>query len=268
VAFESFRAQDLARPRRQRRVAFTLVAIFHGVLIAAGVVYSYWHVEELTPPSLRVTFMTMAPPPPPPPPPPAGGGGARPKKVAVKKITEPVPEKPPEIVQPPEKKKINKEFRKHTDEYEEKDDSKVATGTGVGKGKIGDEDGDEDGEEGGVKGGVKGGSIGGTIGGTGTTPAPPRSMPAIWGDSHLEFGPMPKFPPTLIRGEREYLVGVDICVSATGSVDTVTVTKRADSLLDETVVKTVKTWRYRPLKFNGSNVGSCFPKQFLFKPEK
>ena len=67
---------------RQRRVAFTLVAVFHGVLIAAGVVYSYWHVEELTPPTLRVTFMSAPPPPPPPPPPPAGGG-ARAKKVAV-----------------------------------------------------------------------------------------------------------------------------------------------------------------------------------------
>ena len=46
MAFDSFRAQDRREPRRQRRVAFALVVIFHGVLIAAGVVYSFWHVEE------------------------------------------------------------------------------------------------------------------------------------------------------------------------------------------------------------------------------
>jgi outer membrane biosynthesis protein TonB len=133
VAFESFRAQESARPRRQRQIAFALVALFHVVLIAAGVVYSFWHVEELTPPTLRVTFMSAAPPPPPPPPPPAGGGGARAKKVAVKaKPVEPVPTKPPEIVQPPEKPRpIKKEFRKHEDEYVEEDDAKpAATRTG------------------------------------------------------------------------------------------------------------------------------------------
>ena len=133
MAFESFRAQERGRPRTLRRIAFALVALFHGVLIAAGVAYSYWHVEELTPPTLRVTFMSAPPPPPPP-----AGGGSRAKKVAVKtKPVEPiVVPKPNEIVQPPEKTKpVKKEFRKHEDEYVEDDDKKPGTGPGKGVGK-------------------------------------------------------------------------------------------------------------------------------------
>jgi len=268
VAFESFRSRDSDRSQRQRRVAFILVAVFHGVLIAAGVVYSYWHVEELTPPTLRVTFMSAPPPPPPPPPPPAGGG-ARAKKVAVRpKTPEPVvPEKPPEIVQPPEKTKPKKyERRKYTDEYEEKDDTK--TGSGVGKGKIGQEDGEEDGEEGGVAGGQAHGTIGGTIGGTGTTPAPPRSMPMQFGALQKSSGDPPDFPPSLRRGDMVYVVEAKICVSTTGAVDTVTLTKTSDRLLDESVVRAVKGWRFRPMRFNSSLVAFCYPARFEFKSQR
>ncbi|HVU52448.1 MAG TPA: energy transducer TonB [Polyangia bacterium] len=266
MAFESFRARDSDRSRRQRRLAFFLVAVFHGVLIAAGVAYSYWHVEELMPPTLRVTFMSAPPPPPPPPPPPAGGG-ARPRKVAVRpKTPEPVPEKPPEIVQPPEKVKPKKyERRKYTDEYEEKDDAKA--GTGVGKGKIGQEDGEEDGEEGGVAGGQKHGIIGGSIGGTGATPAPPRSMPAQFGALQKTSGSEPEFPPSLRRGDMVYVVEAQICVSTTGSVDTVKLTKTSDRLLDENVVKAVRGWRFRPMRFNNTIVGFCYPARFEFKSE-
>jgi periplasmic protein TonB len=270
VAFESFRAQE-RRPARLRRIAFMLVAIFHGVLIAAGVVYSYWHVEELTPPTLRVTFMSMAPPPPPPPPPPAAGGGSRPKKVALKpKTVVPVPEKPPEIVQPPDKKVIKKEFRKHEDEYVEDDNAKAAVGKGVGKGKIddGDEDGEEDGVAGGVKGGKVGGIIGGSIGGTGTAPAAARSMPPQFGALQKSSGADPAFPPSLRRADRMYVVEAKICIATTGAVESVTLTKRADSLLDENVVSAVKTWRFRPMKFNGTFVPFCYPAKFEFKSQQ
>jgi protein TonB len=266
VAFESFRARDSDRSQRQRRVAFILVAVFHGVLIAAGIVYSYWHVEELTPPTLRVTFMSAPPPPPPPPPPPAGGG-ARAKKVAVRPKTEPVvPEKPPEIVQPPEKTKPKKyERRKYNDEYEEKDDTK--SGSGVGKGKIGQEDGEEDGEEGGVAGGQAHGTIGGSIGGVGTTPAP-RSMPMQFGALQKTAGADPEFPTSLRRGDMVYVVEAKICVSTTGAVDTVTLTKTSDRLLDESVVKAVKGWRFRPMRFNNSLTPFCYPARFEFKSQR
>jgi protein TonB len=266
VAFESFRAYDDRRPRRLRRIAFSLVAIFHGVLIAAGIAYSYWKVDELTPPTLRVTFMSGLPTPPPPPPPPPAGGGSRPKKVALKpKTPEPVVTKPPEIVQPPDKvRPIKREFRKHEDEYVEPDNAKP--GAGVGKGKIGDEDGEEDGEEGGVKGGKPGGVIGGSIGGVGATPAAPRIMPPQFGALQKVAGDDVVLPPQLWKQDAYYVVEAKICVSTTGSVESVTLTKRVDALLDERVVNTVrKTWRYRPMKFNNTLTPFCYPGKFEFK---
>jgi protein TonB len=268
VAFDSFRAQDRLHPRRQRRVAFALVVVFHGALIAAGVVYSFWHVEELTPPTLRVTFMSMAPPPPPPPPPPRSGGGARSKKVAVKtKTPEPEPVKPPEIVQPPDKvKPVKKVFRQHEDEYVEPDSTKEGSGPGkgVGKGVI---DGEDDGEEGGVVGGKPGGIIGGTIGGTGTKAAP-KTVSTQLGGLQKMSGADPLFPLALRRGDMEYVVEARICVSPTGAVDSVTVTKRSDGLLDANVVSAVRSWRFRPMKFDGIIVGFCYPALFKFKTQQ
>ena len=57
MAFESFRTQDRRQHTKLRRIVIGVAAVFHGVLIAAGVIYSYWHVDELTPPTLRVTFI-------------------------------------------------------------------------------------------------------------------------------------------------------------------------------------------------------------------
>ena len=75
MAFEAFRAQSEAPARGGRkRLWYALSIAVHGALIAAGIAYSFWHIEELSPPLLKVTFMSAAPPPPPAPPPPAGGG--------------------------------------------------------------------------------------------------------------------------------------------------------------------------------------------------
>ena len=61
-----------AGPRSgRRRLIYAASVALHVALIAAGVAYSFWHIEELTPPTVRVTFMASAPPPPPPPPRPA-----------------------------------------------------------------------------------------------------------------------------------------------------------------------------------------------------
>jgi len=132
----------------------------------------------------------------------------------------------------------------------------------VGKGKGSIDEGDEDGEEGGVKGGQKGGVIGGSIGGAGTTPAPPRSMPAQFGALQKISGEDVKLPPSLWKQDAYYVVEVKICVSTTGAVDTVTLTKRADSLLDNNVVNVVKNWRFRPMRFNNMLVAFCYPAKF------
>jgi len=102
MAFEAFRAQSKAPPvAARRRLTYAFSIALHAGLIAFGIAYSFWHIEELSPPTLKVTFMSGAPPPPPPPPPPAGGGAAAKKKVAVKpKVV--VQPKPTDIVQPRE----------------------------------------------------------------------------------------------------------------------------------------------------------------------
>src|SRR5262249_7180884 len=82
MAFEAFRAQAEAPRRGGRKTLWYALSIAsHGVLIPAGVAYSFWHIEELSPPLLKVTFMSAAPPPPPAAPPPAGGGAAAKKKI-------------------------------------------------------------------------------------------------------------------------------------------------------------------------------------------
>ena len=72
MAFEAFLEGDDPRPRRRRRLTYAVSLAVHAALLAGGVAYSFWHVEEITPPTVRVTFMAAAPPPPAPPPPPAG----------------------------------------------------------------------------------------------------------------------------------------------------------------------------------------------------
>jgi protein TonB len=270
MAFESFRLQDRRSPRTLRRIAFALVAVFHGVLICAGVAYSYWHVDELTPPTLRVTFMTAMPPPPPPPPPPAGGG-ARPKKVALKpKTPEPVVvPKPTDIVQPPEKTKpIKREFRKHEDEYVEDDDKKPGTGPGkgVGKGSIdGDDDGEDDGVVGGQKGGQKGGQIGGVIGASGETHVAPKILAPGIGALQRQGCADPPFPPSLRRAGVDYLVVAKVCVARSGTVESVTLLKKEDSLLDNGVIAAEKACHYKPLVIGATTVPFCYMANYQFK---
>ncbi len=281
MAFESFRRQEERLPRRQRQVSFALVAIFHGAFIAAGVAYSYWHVEELAPPGLRVAFMSMAPSLPPTPqpvggragakklaPPPPAGGHAVGRKVAIKtKVSEPVTPPPAGIVPPEEPTPVKKAFSKHEDEYDEADNAKPSTDADVREDSI---DGEDLGEDQGVKGGVKGGTVGGAIGGKiGGVAAPegPRSVSPLVGSLQKESGNMPPFPSSLMHGKIVYVVETKICVSTIGAVDSVTITRRSDTMLDASVVSTLMAWRYRPMTLNNAAVAFCYPVRFEFRSQ-
>jgi protein TonB len=265
VAFEAYRKEGGRRPSRARRIMFVAAAVLHGAGIAVGVVYSYWHVDELTPPTLRVTFISASPPPPPPPPPPPAGGGAK-KKVAIK--TKPVETpivqpKQPEIVQPREHKVSAKtKVRVHDDEEDDEDEGVKG---GVKGGQIGGTIGGD--VKNGVIGGDKNGTPGGILGGTGAAPVAvaPKILAPNMGALQKESGADPPFPPSLNHGGIEYLVMGKLCVSRTGSVDSFTIMKRADSVLDQGVVNTVKTWRFRPLTANGTAVPFCYIARFEFK---
>src|SRR2546430_13368258 len=130
------------KPRWKRRAVLTVALALHGIAAVVLIVYSFIHVEEITPPALSLTFFS-APPPPPPPPPPAK------KHTEVKHIEKKIvtPTSIPQLVQPKQE--------------EEKDEDK----------------GEEGGVEGGVAGGVAGGTVGGVVGGTGAPPPKAKNVP-------------------------------------------------------------------------------------------
>jgi TonB family protein len=82
-----------------------------------------------------------------------------------------------------------------------------------------------------------------------------------------ESGNMPPFSSTLMHGKMVYVVETKLCVAATGAVDSVTITKRSDTVLDASVVNTVKTWRYRPMTVNNTPVAFCYPVRFEFRSD-
>jgi protein TonB len=259
MAFEAFLTQDQAKPTGRRRLTYTLSLLAHGAVVLVGVVYSFWHVEELSPPTVRVTFLSAMPPPPPPPPP-GGNGGAR-KKVTSK----PKPTVTPTLVQPKAtlvqpKEKPEPETKKDPPKTEPKktdDDEDDALPGGV---------------VGGTKGGVAGGTIGGTVGGVvgGTidaTPTAAKVLPPMMGKKQKVSGDEPVFPVALRKAGVVHVVMAKICVSKTGALDGVTIMKKADPELDANVISAVKTWRHNPLLANNTPVPFCYFERFEFKAD-
>ena len=245
MAFEAFRAQAEAPARAGRkRLWYALSIAFHGALIAAGVAYSFWHIEELSPPLLKITFLSAAPPPPPAPPPPAGGGATAKKKVTVKPKPVVVPK--PEIVQPKELPK------KEEPKEEPKSDDK----------------GEKDGVKGGVVGGTPGGVVGGVPGGVVGAAGASKFLPPHMGAAQKLSGADPPFPPSLRKTGAVYRILVRIFVSAAGTVEKVQLMKGCDSLLDGGVLSTVKSWRFRPYMANATPIPFSYLATFEFKSQE
>jgi protein TonB len=251
VAFEAYRAQAEA-PRRtgRRSLWYALSIAFHGALIAVGVGYSFWHIDELSPPLVKITFMSAAPPPPPAaPPPPAGGGSSEKKKQIIKK-TQPKSE----LVQPKEipKKEEPKEEPK-ADDHGQKDGQKG----GVIGGTIG-------GTVGGTPGGTIGGTPGGVIGGTG--PASKFLAPNVGEGQRLSCD-KGNMPVQLRKPGAVYRILIKVCVSTSGNVDRLTLMKGTDPLADAEALRVLKTCRYRPFMVNGTSAPFCYPQAVEFKTE-
>src|SRR5215470_10105008 len=105
MPFEAFLQQKQARPTKRRRMTVALSLGAHGALAIAAVVHSFWHTDELSPPTVTVTFLAAAPPPPPPPPPPKKKT-AQSKPRPTREIVQP---KPSEIVQPKDREEPKQE---------------------------------------------------------------------------------------------------------------------------------------------------------------
>ena len=108
--FEAYVNQNKSKPRIARALTGSLSLTVHGGLIIAGLIYSFWHVDVLSPPTVTVTFL-QATPPPPPPPPPKKKAASKAKTVATKEVVQP---RANQIVQP--------KVKEEREEKEEKDD--------------------------------------------------------------------------------------------------------------------------------------------------
>jgi periplasmic protein TonB len=236
TTFEAFLAHQGAAPTaRGRRVTYALSIAVHGAAVAAGIIYSFWRVDEVTPPPQLITALTFVAPPPPPPPP-AGGkvtATKTPTKVRRREIVQPTPDK---VVQP--------------EKVEEKPEVTAEL------------DGEKDGEEGGEKGGIKGGVKDGT--GHELTGAPPQ---AAWIEPTVARGQLAidpqsdqyrvKLPPALARTGMALWALVKVCAAGDGQVRDVKIVRPADPTLDPLIVATLRTWRYRPYTINGRPVPFC-----------
>ena len=258
MAFEAFLQRDDARPRWRRRLTLTISLIVHAALLAGGIAYSFWHVEEITPPTVRVTFLTSAPPPPAPPPAAPAGGKTETKKPA--KVT-PRPTLTA-LVQP--KLETPKKMEPKSEQPPDDDDQENAiasnrpggkTGEGIGSpggnGKPGDPaDGDPN-----------------SAGGRSQPPRPtgPKTLAPQLGALQKASGADPEFPAVLRRSGMVYTVLTKICVSRSGAVESVSLLKGADSLLDRNVVGAVKAWRYHPLLADNNAIPFCYVGRFEFK---
>jgi protein TonB len=261
MAFEAYLQQDRLRPRRGRRITYLVSAIVHGVAVLGAVAYSFWHVEELSPPNVTVTFISAASaPPPPPPPPPLGGAPSakhrpvmRPHLEVTPKVTDIVQPKVETVKEPPQE--IPKEVTKPDEEP-----AKTENGNGEGTAA---------GVKGGVAGGVKGGVVGGVVGGAGTTPAlvRPKFLPPQMGQQQKISGAAPDFPTHLSTAGAHYTLRAQVCVTSSGSVESVTLKNHAHPELDANVLAALKGWRYRPLMANNVAVPFCYFVVHEFKSE-
>jgi periplasmic protein TonB len=233
MAFESFLAQTGAKPKKGRRLTIVLSLALHGGLLMAAVVYSFTHVDELSPPTVTVTFLTAAPPPPPPPPP-KRKSATKTKPVTPKEIVQP---KPNEIVQPKTKPKEEPE------------------------------------EDTGVEGGIEGGVAGGVASAVHAPPPPPpprqedaapKFLPPNIAGQQLLTDPVkdPQYrvvlPGALSNAGMRLWAMIKICVSKEGTVSDVKIIKGMDPSVDPLLRDKIKTWRYKPVSIDGRPITFCY----------
>ena len=214
-------------PSWGRRALVIASIVLHGSAALGLAIYSIFHVEEIAPPALSLTFFSAPPPPPPPPPP------ARKKSVQTEhKII------PQTIVQPTNTVKIVQP------KVEEKKDEKD------------DDDGEEGGVEGGVKGGVAGGTVGGvkggTIGGTGTDlnakPGPARMVAAFTLAAQQLSHPDPRLTDEFKSAHPQQTVKgmYKVCIGTDGHITDVT-PMTAIPGMDNTIIQQIRSgWSYKP----------------------
>ncbi len=208
------------KPSWKRRALMTASLALHAIAAVVLIIYSFIHVEEITPPALSLTFFS-APPPPPPPPPPAAHHKAESHPHVEKKMVQPTNVQP--IVQP-----------KQEEKEEEEDDG-------------GEEGGVEGGVKGGVAGGVVGGVVGGTLGGSGP-PSKPKNVPPMVFDQNAIYKPDPHLPDIIKiqrKGTGEAIWMGKVCIDQAGKVSQIQQMNGIPGA-DSSIIGTMRTWKFKP----------------------
>jgi hypothetical protein len=242
VAFEQFLngGEDQKRPRKWRFLTLSLSIVFHAGLGVAALIHSFWHVDELQPPGMQVTFMTSRLLPPPPPP------------AAIAKKTAPV--KPRAV--PTVKPKV----------------AALVQPTVIKPEPAPSEEAPEKSSDEGTAGGSSDGVVGGAV--AEAPPAPPPPPPKPREDPRPIMLPpnvgqgyrltdindpryRPNLPPALRRAGMMVWGMFRICVSIEGHVSDVRVLKSADALVDDDWTATIRRWEYRPYSLDGRTIPFC-----------
>jgi hypothetical protein len=250
MAFEAFltQKQDHARPTRWRRATVVLSLGLHGALLVAAAVYSFWRVDEVTPPAVTVTFLSgarVAPPPPPPAPPPVQQEPPKPKAT----VARPQQPKIAALVQP----------RTPTNDKPPPPSEEPAA------------ESDEHGAQEGAPGGELGGTGVAAVATVAPPPPPPPPKPVEQQPVNLPPGVgtgqritdindprfRPSLPPTFSRAGAMFWGLFRICVGADGNVKDVKVVKSADPSVDADWSRVIRTWQYRPFTIENRPVPFC-----------
>jgi hypothetical protein len=90
-------------------------------------------------------------------------------------------------------------------------------------------------------------------------------LPPQLGALPRESGDDPELPSELRRTGLNYSLQAKMCVSKTGTVDSMSTSKGSDMTLAPNIVNAVKGWRLRPLMGDNVAVPFCFFANFEFK---
>ncbi len=222
MSFEAYLAQDLRRPSAGRRITVAVSVALHAAAVALAIVYSFWHVDELSLPTAVVTFYQALVPPPPPAQ--AAKTAGHPRTHSRTRPTTPT------IVQP----------------------TPTPVATRAQPGEQGDP-GEQVGHGGGTEGGIEGAE--------GTQPAatflPPRVATGRLAVDPLAEAHRPHLPAALAHSGMSLWAMLKVCVRPDGQVDDVKVLRGADPSADPTIVAAIRTWRYHPFTVDGRPVPFC-----------
>jgi periplasmic protein TonB len=221
------------------------ISISVHLITIAFILFSYvWQIEDVPEPPMQVVFISAPPPPPPPPPPPK----AKPKAPEVKPKLDAKVE-PPKVNSPVQPVDVPQDLPPP------KSSSEADTS-----------EGEEGGQEGGVEGGVAGGVAGGVLGGTkGDEETPIRITPDMQAPELLKRVE-PEYPEIARKARMGGMVILEAILTGNGDVEDVRVLKSAgNSMLDESAVRAVRQWKYKPALLNGKPVKVYLTVTVMFK---